>query len=93
MRDGLPKRPKKYETAIVNLDSALGQGTHWVCYKKVDKKAYYYDSFGDLRPPAEISIYLGECEMYYNYERQQSFDSVICGHLCLKFLSCFPSQE
>jgi hypothetical protein len=86
MRDMLPTRPKKYESAIVNLDSSSGGGTHWVCYKKLNDRVYYYDSFGNLRPPPELLDYFTGCEIHYNYEREQSFDSVVCGHLCLKFL-------
>lgn len=88
MRDTLPKKPRPYETAIVNLDSHQGAGTHWVCYKKRGNNVYYFDSFGDLRPPAELVEYLGpSANIVYNYKRQQGFDSVICGHLCLKFLT------
>lgn len=82
----LPLRPRKYESVIVNLDSASGGGTHWVCFKKLDKKVYYYDSFGSLKPPPELIQYFEGCEVYYNYKREQSFNSVICGHLCLRFL-------
>ena len=87
MRDALPDGPKTNESAIVNLDSTSGDGTHWVCYRKVNNKVYYFDSFGNLKPPRELIRYFGECELYYNYKRKQSFDSVICGHLCLEFLS------
>lgn len=34
MRDNLPKKPWVNETAIVNLDEAKNDGTHWVAYKK-----------------------------------------------------------
>lgn len=34
MRDNLPKKVKKYERGIVNLDSINGPGTHWTAYKK-----------------------------------------------------------
>lgn len=87
MRDTLPLQPKLYESAIVNLDSALGSGTHWVCYRKVKNKIYYFDSFGNLKPPSELLRYFGGCNIYYNYQREQTFNSVVCGHLCLKFLS------
>ena len=91
MRDSLPSRPKKYESAIVNLDDSSGEGTHWVCYRKIDKVVYYFDSFGNLKPPLELVNYFHSGDpgtnVYYNYKRQQSFNSVICGHLSLKFLS------
>lgn len=86
MRDTLPSVPRKYESAIVNLDSHTGGGTHWVSYKKRDNKVYYFDSFGNLAPPLELLRYFGDCEIYYNYKRKQNFNSVVCGHLCLKFL-------
>ena len=89
MRDSMPVGPPhRYESAIVNLDSSSGTGTHWVCYKKRGNKVYYFDSFGDLRPPADLVRYFGpRADIQYNYDCQQSVDSVICGHLCLKFLS------
>lgn len=87
MRDGLPKIPHKNETAIVNLDSKYGSGTHWVCYIKKGKQVFYFDSFGNLRPPLEILRYFGaNVGIQYNYERKQGFNSVVCGHLCLEFL-------
>lgn len=87
MRDSLPARPLVYETAIVNLDSSSGTGTHWVCYRKRQNRVVYFDSFGNLRPPAELVNYFGpSINIEYNYERRQGFDSVICGHLCLEFL-------
>jgi hypothetical protein len=87
MRDRLPEKPNIYESAIVNLDTSLGEGTHWVCYKKIKNKVYYFDSFGNLKPPLELQRYFGDCDIYYNYSRKQSYNSVICGHLCLQFLS------
>lgn len=88
MRDDLPVTPYRNESAIVNLDSKLGQGTHWVCYKKTGSRVLYFDSFGDLRPPPELVRYLGSgVNIEYNYDRKQSFNSVICGHLCLEFLN------
>lgn len=92
MRDDLPTHPRAYESGIVNLDSYSGNGTHWVCYKKMGNKVYYFDSFGNLKPPLELSRYFGDNEIYYNYRRVQNFNSVICGHLCLKFLSSSSSN-
>lgn len=88
MRDTLPVRPRKNESGIVNLDSNSGSGTHWVCYIKRGDRVFYFDSFGNLRPPVEVMRYLGSTvDIRYNYDRQQNFNSVICGHLCLEFLT------
>lgn len=87
MRDTLPNKPRLYESAIINLDSIQGEGTHWVCYKKRGNNVLYYDSFGNLRPPTELIEYWGpSVNIKYNSQRQQDFDSVLCGHLCLEFL-------
>lgn len=93
MRDSLPARgPRRYESAIINLDGSLGPGTHWVAYRKTNSKVTYYDSFGNLPPPIELVRYLlsgaeASSIINYTYDRQQEFGTVWCGHLCLKFLS------
>ena len=89
MRDALPSGgPKTNASAIVNLDSSQPGGTHWVSYRKVGKRAEYYDSFGNLHPPPEIVRYLGtDTEIIYNHPRHQKFNSYNCGHLCLRFLA------
>lgn len=90
MRDALPKKPNKIECMILNHDSKYNGGTHWTALVKVDRKAYYFDSFGKLPPPHELARYLGSTtQIHYNYNQYQGFDSVICGHLCLKFLYDF----
>lgn len=86
MRNALPRKPLYSEKGIVNLDDQRGPGTHWVAYKKRGKTVYYYDSFGDLRPPNELVNYFKGCEIFYNYNREQAYDTYVCGHLCLKFL-------
>lgn len=86
MQDTLPKRAKKFETAIVNLNSSNERGSHWVAYKKDDDTVYYFDSFGNLPPPSEILKYMKNCNFKYNYDNFQSINSYNCGHLCLKFL-------
>lgn len=88
-RDELLKlKPRKgIEAGIINLSKSFERGTHWTAWFKHDNKiACYYDSFGDLPPPTELLSYLSECNIYYNVEREQNFNSVICGQLCLCFL-------
>ena len=36
-RDNLPQKIHKLETGIINLDDSMGGGSHWVCYRNVDK--------------------------------------------------------
>lgn len=87
MRDSFKRmRPRTNECAVVNLDSRSGNGTHWVAYSKRGNRALYYDSFGDLPPPREIARYLGGSSIEYNYHSDQTFGTVVCGHLCLSFL-------
>lgn len=88
MRDGLPKQVRKYESAILNLDSKYGEGRHWVCYRKRGNRVEYFDSLGNFTQPRELLRYLGSgVTVNYNYKRKQDFDTVVCGHLCLKFLT------
>lgn len=93
MKDNLPKTMWKNESGIVNLDNSTGPGTHWVCYKKLGEKVYYFDSFGNLPPPKEVQAYFGSAnQVFYNYQRQQPDNTSICGHLCLEFLAKSVSQ-
>lgn len=85
MRNNLPRKPHTYECGIVNLDESSGPGTHWVAYYKMNKNIEYFDSFGNLRPPKEIEKYLGK-NILFNHRVYQIYNSVNCGHLCLKFL-------
>ena len=36
-RDNLPEMIKEPECGIINLDTQLGPGTHWVCYRNIEK--------------------------------------------------------
>ena len=87
MIDSLPSKPLFRERIIINLDSSENEGTHWVAVKKDGDIAFYFDSFGNLKPPKEIEHYLAGVQIMYNTRRFQSFSSVICGHWCLQFLS------
>lgn len=93
MRDTLPKKPRKIECWILNHDSALSTGTHWTALAKIRNMAWYFDSFGNLRPPLEVMTYLGDkVNLVLNYQKYQNTNSLQCGHLCLKFLYNFWKQ-
>ena len=86
MRNNLPIKPWKIESAIINLDDKEGNGTHWVAYKKINKNIIYFDSFGNLKPPLELIKYFGDGSIKYNYDKYQKYNTFNCGHLCLQFL-------
>ena len=82
LRNQLPKRPKRNECGILNLDD--DQGTHWVCwYRKCGEKRYF-DSYG-VSPREKLLNYL-KSPVYYNTERIQPPGAVCCGHYCLHVL-------
>lgn len=87
-RDRLSTLPKRQESAIINLDAENGTGTNWVAYKKIGKKVEYYDSIRNLPPPLEVQKYFHGCDVHFNYSREQKYNTINCGHLYLKFLSC-----
>ena len=86
-RDSLPNQIKKNECGIVNLDSKIGPGTHWVAYLNSKEKVEYFDSFG-LEMPFEVAQYLDTSgkQIYYSGDEIQERDSVLCGYWCLYYL-------
>ena len=80
LRDTLPKKPKRNEFTIMNLDDTSGDGTHCVAWFKRGSDKFYFDSFG-LLPPTELNNYLGD--VLYLTEQIQPRQEVFCGHLCL----------
>lgn len=88
-RENLPKKVtcKDFECGVINLDDENGMGTHWVCFFRNKKNAFYFDSFGNLPPQIEFLNYIGDkCVIYYNHKSYQTYREVNCGHLCIKFL-------
>ena len=87
-RDNSPSKIHKLETGIINLDDSMGGGSHWVCYRTVDKQfCEYFDSFG-LMMPSEIKHHLktsGKKAVYSSDEIQER-DSVLCRYWCLYYL-------
>lgn len=55
----------------------------WVRYKKINN----VESFGNLRPPFELSQYFGNSTVYFNYKGCQKYGSTVCGRVCLKMLA------
>ena len=87
-RDNLPDKIHKLETGIINLDDSMGGGSHWICYRNVDKQyCEYFDPFG-LIMPNEIKNYLKTSgkKMVYSSDEIQERDSVLCCYWCLYYL-------
>ena len=78
-RDNIPNQNGMY---IINLDSKIGPGTHWVSVIIEPNRLLYFDSFG-LIPPYEL-INL-RSEYYYNFLQYQPIKSFLCGYYCLYF--------
>ena len=87
-RDNLPKRIRKEECGMINLDEFSGLGTHWVCWRNIDKNVCeYFDSSG-LSIPFEVEKYLIKSgkTLFYSPDEIQERSSVLCGYWCLYYL-------
>ena len=87
-RDRLPDQIKKKQCGIINLDSIEGQGTHWVCYRNIDKQMVeYFDPFG-LIMPHEVYHYLAKSgkKVIFSQDEIQNRDTVLCDYWCLYYL-------
>ena len=88
-RNALPESINKKECGIINLDDIEGSGTHWVCYRNLEKNLVeYFDPFG-LKMPHEIRDYLltsGKKKLY-SQDEIQNRKTVLCGYWCLYYLN------
>ena len=85
-RDNLPNKIHRLKTGIINLDDSMGGGSHWLCYRNVDKQyCEYFDPFG-LIMPSEIKNYLKTsgkklCFLQMKYKREKVFCAVIGAYI------------
>ena len=93
MRNNLPNHIWKSETGIINTDDKQNEATHWTAYIKRNKDILYLDSMGNLKPPREVIKYFKSDNsrniIRYNHDRFQEYNTIKCGHMCLKFLYCY----
>lgn len=85
--DLIPKRLKKGECFIFNLDKSNQPGSHWMgayCYK--DQHCLIYDSFG--RKTNDIAYSVGDYINFVDtqYDPEQDKNETNCGKRCLSFL-------
>lgn len=86
MRNDLPNKIKKNECGFVNLDDKNSEGSHWTAYVKQGTNVIYFDPFGNLKPPTDLTTYFNSCNVQYNYDNLQTYKSYNCGQLCIRFL-------
>jgi len=83
MRNTLPisRAPK----TVLNLDDAMGPGTHWIVYVKRNNRVVYFDNFGNLRLSKELVRYFanGATTIEYNRTTYQTYNQSFCGQICL----------
>lgn len=79
------KKTKVKECGVVNVDKSENIGRHSICYRKDKDVQYVFDSYGDV-PTKPLIQYLVIENLIYNDNCIQDFNSVICGHLCVKVL-------
>jgi hypothetical protein len=88
--DRLPRNLEMSKTIkmIVNLDPAHQPGSHWVAIYRRNKKAFYFDSFGN-EPPTTVRNWLNDNSISWTRHAkriQSPQDKVSCGYLCVEFL-------
>ena len=78
---------------IINVDVHSKKGSHWVALYITSRTIYVFDSFGRPTPKLlkvlttkakKLNKRLVDCD----YDRNQKYDSIICGHMCLSWLAC-----
>ena len=89
-KDNLPRKIKRKEYAVVNLDDSGNPGTHWVAVVNDPKCDFveYFDPFG-IMPPTEIHEYMktAQKDIRYNDNQLQDTLSVKCGYFCCHYIT------
>lgn len=86
--DTLPKHKTCFRSFIVNLDSKVLPGSHWIAIYFHKNTAYFFDSYG--RPPRNrhITSFMKQnsSTIKYNSKCFQDDVSTSCGSFCLYYL-------
>jgi hypothetical protein len=89
-RDQLPVIKKRPCAIIMNTDTSLEPGEHWVAVMiSVDNSAEYFDSFGFGPMHTEVIDFLADnkvTKLLYNKQQLQSPLTSTCGIYCVLFV-------
>ena len=77
---------KNNQLTIISLQDSNQPGSHWVSYKKIGYKIFYFDSFAILFIPNIIKNQYPNHKFICNIYKIQSIDSVQCGRFCILFV-------
>ena len=77
---------KNNQSTIINLQNSDKNGSHWVSYKKIDNKIFYFDSYAISFIPDIIKNQYPNHKFICNIYKIQSIDSVQCARYCILFV-------
>ena len=77
---------KNNQSTIVNLADSNDTGSHWIGMKFIDKKLFYFDSYGIPFIPDIIRKQYPNSKIITNIFRIQSDLSVECSKFCIMFI-------
>ena len=84
---------KNNQSTIINLQNSDKNGSHWVSYKKVGNKIFYFDSFAVSFLPDIIQNQYQNHKFICNIYIIQSIDSNQCGRYCILFIKSNIKNE
>ena len=84
---------KNNQSTIINLQDSDKNGSHWVSYKKINNKIFYFDSYAVSFIPDIIKNQYPNHKFICNIYRIQSIDSNQCGRFCILFIKSDIKNE
>ena len=84
---------KNNQSTIVNLANSNDKGSHWIGMKYVDKKLFYFDSYGIQYIPDIVKNQYSNDKIITNIYRIQSNSSNECGKFCIMFIQSNIKNE
>ena len=84
---------KNNQSTIINVQNPNKSGSHWVSYKKIGRKIFYFDSYGVGFIPDIITKQYPSHKFICNIYRIQSMDSIQCGRFCILFIKSNIKNE
>lgn len=85
-RDNLPNRISK-ECGIVILDSKIGSGTLWICYRNIDN---YYEYFASWYMYTQIPV--NKWKTNYIYSGDEIKKEILCYVVIGVYTICWGDQ-